>query len=219
MAEDLLYATANGRRIQVAPPRRRAHKKRKLMSEYVLQEIEACGAFFELVSVHGRTEERDFPKRSERWWIGNGLLEVFLLHVRILDEFLHADLIAALNRKRPEPIEIPNDASALDFVVDQQAWLDARPPRAEGLRWQRISKTVAHLSWARVEAGWETPDLGVRHHPHQKGQEWPTPEIWDALRGSLLAFLDHVDQAAVCDEFTVWADKALATEVVQLWPE
>jgi hypothetical protein len=184
------------------------------MSELVLHEIEAFGALFELNSSHGRSDLRDFPGRSEEWWRANSLLEAFLMHVRILDEFLYGDVRTGSERSG-RAVDFKGRVSALEFVEDSQAWLDDRPERPHALRRRRISRTVAHLLWARVEGGWEEDqDLSSRNRPHQKEQEWPVPEIWDALRPALVDFVGQVDEGAVIVDFKGRAQAALEVRAI-----
>lgn len=74
------------------------------------------------------------------WAVHNALLESFLIHVRIMLEFLYA--------QKPWP----DDVIAEDFFDDPNEWVQARPKKSDLLKdaHKRAGKQLAHLSYTRL---------------------------------------------------------------------
>lgn len=197
----------------IARPRDESRQRRKRLAEHVLYEIEACSAASSLVAADGRSSARDFPPRGKRWWAGNFYLEAFLLHLRSLDEFFYKDVIEATKVEPPlRHVELHrSDVTALSFVRGQQEWLAARPARPDQLRrsYRRINRTIQHLSWQRLSSSWDED-----HNPFAKSQDWSVWGVWDALKPTIQAFLDHVEDAVLSEGFRYHAQRALRDDAI-----
>lgn len=82
--------------------------------------------------------------------LNNALLESFVIHVRVLLDFLYAE--------RPRS----DDVIAEDFLPCPDEWSSIRPPKTELLETirRRVGKEAAHLTYARLDVtpetkGWE----------------------------------------------------------------
>jgi len=204
------YGAANW---TVARPRDESRQRCKRLAEHVLYEIEACSAASSLVAADGRSSWRDFPPRSKEWWAGNVYLESFLVHLRSLDEFFYKDLIEATKAEPPlSHVELHrSDVTALSFVREQQEWLTARPARPSQLQrsYKRINRTIQHLSWQRLSSSWDED-----HNPFVKSQDWSVWSVWDALKPTIRAFLDHAEDAVLSEGFRYHAERALRDEAI-----
>ena len=209
----LLHAQHGAFRWQVEHRDDHGRAKTESMSEHLRYEIEAASALAISAGVDGRSALRDLPPLTKDWWIGNALVEAYLVHLRVLDEFFYGDFIAARKaRERPRVVRLHPDAvAALDFVRDAQAWLDQRPQRdlsTERL-FDRIDRSLAHLNWRRTVGGWQP-----EHQPGGKEQTWSLWQPWDSLRPTLEVFLDHVNEQRLCEDFIPRVRTALRGESV-----
>ena len=81
----------------------------------------------------------------ESVFINNALVESFMIHARVMLEFLYAE-----NPRK-------DDIVAEDFLPDTEQWQDIRIPKTELLETvhNRVSKEAVHLTYARLE---QTPE-------------------------------------------------------------
>jgi hypothetical protein len=107
--------------------------------------------------------------KGRKWqWLQNPLLESFLIHTRILMDFLYPD---------DSPDE--DDIIANDFFDDWQAWnpmpSDESKEVMKARKW-RINKQLAHLTYTR---------LGVS----QKDKEWVVEYVTEEIFRTLEVFV------------------------------
>jgi hypothetical protein len=164
------------------------------MSEHVLYEIELCASALYALVTDARTSERDFPPLTIEYGRGNAVIEAFLLHVRVLDDFF---------RERGSR---DSDVLALDFVGDPEDWklaLESCPSPPISAR-ERINRGIAHLSWHRVHEG-AIPGYDAS----MKLQAWEPYQLWDTMKPRIRRFLELADSAGLCDQFAQRAEAAL----------
>lgn len=99
----------------------------------------------------------------------NALLEAFILHVRVVIDFLYNDS------------PMPDDIVATDFFDAPEEWTNIRPPMSEALSTakKRSNKELAHLTYKRLDIPPE-------------GKEWPYIEIRDAITSVVNIFVKNV---------------------------
>ena len=103
-------------------------------------------------------------------YLYNALLEAFVLHSSVILDFFY------------KPAVKPDDARAVHYVRDPDAFKQALPPFEQkfGGFTRRRNKEVVHLSYRR---------LYVR--PEEK--RWGSPKITKDIRRIVDLFLDHAD--------------------------
>jgi hypothetical protein len=111
--------------------------------------------------------------------IKNALLEVFVVHLRALVDFL--DDVGSR----------PDDVIAADFVADSAAWVATRPPLPAILRdasGHRANKEVAHITSGRIYGA-----------PPEKG--WDVASLRDAIADRLGLFIAYADPSRLAQRF------------------
>lgn len=102
-------------------------------------------------------------------WLGNALLESFVIHFRALHGFFYP------------PNTAKKDDVIADDYFDDDAWQKLRPELSEGIirAKKRADKEVAHLTYARLDV---TPAL----------KPWVFIEIANEMNKVMDAFLNNV---------------------------
>lgn len=115
-------------------------------------------------------------------WLPNALLESFVIHVRVLLDFLYVE--------QPKP----DDVIAADYFPSSEEWEKLRPAQSETLKKSRTRahKELAHLTYARLNVTPETKpwafieianqihrvmDIFLGNVPkHLLGNQWQAPQ-------------------------------------------
>jgi hypothetical protein len=113
-------------------------------------------------------------------WLRNALLESFVIHVRVLIDFLYAE--------RPKP----DDVIAADYFSPSEEWEKLRPAQSETLERARIRahKELAHLTYARLNV---TPET----------KPWPFIEIAKEIHSVMDIFLANVPKHLLSGQWRV----------------
>ena len=103
--------------------------------------------------------------------LANAALEAFVLHVRVVLDFLYID--------KPQP----DDVVAQHFLSDGVAWKDVRPKMSTELHKARAraGKEVAHLTYSRLEVTAQT-------------KLWPFAAIANEVGAAFQVFLRHAQR-------------------------
>jgi hypothetical protein len=131
----------------------------KKASEKVLYELDMFKQVY--IKITNEWNESDI-------WTKNILIEVFLLHARILYDFLIFD---------PKRV---GDMSAIHFLDCPESWKQARGQLCQYIsdNYTRLNQMVAHLTYERIK--YEVEDM--------KG--WVVHEIYQEIMGAWQQFLD-----------------------------
>jgi hypothetical protein len=101
--------------------------------------------------------------------LNNAALESFILHARVLLDFLYAE--------KPQP----DDVIAEDYFNELSQWQTVRPEKTKTLKviHKRVGKEVAHLTYARLEVT-------------AVAKEWQFIQIAKEINAVFDAFLNNV---------------------------
>jgi hypothetical protein len=109
-------------------------------------------------------------------WLHNALLESFIIHVRVLIDFLYAEQPRA------------DDVVAADYFYPSDEWDKLRPLQSETLKKARIRthKELAHLTYERLNV---TPET----------KPWAFSEIANEIQKVMRIFLEKVPKHLLSD--------------------
>ena len=111
-------------------------------------------------------------------WLHNALIESFVIHVRVLIDFLYAE--------QPRT----DDVVAADYFHSSDEWIKWRPPHSETLKKARIRthKELAHLTYERLNV---TPET----------KPWAFIEITNEIQKVMRIFLEKVPKRLLSYEW------------------
>jgi hypothetical protein len=127
--------------------------------------------------------------------LGNALVESFVLHVRVLIEFLYSGTPRS------------DDGIAADLVRDQAEWLKARgnlTPLLKEVK-RRADKEIAHMTLAR---------LGL----HEAARDWGIRKVHAEISTPLALFIEQVPVERVGDGWHEAMRACLAVGPMDLHP-
>lgn len=155
------------------------------ISNHLLYEIQMLFETARALATADRASERDV----RMWATHNALLESFIIHARVLLDFLYS------SRRKPD------DVIAQDFLDNASAWLQQRPKKSRLLKTshKRVGKELAHLTYARLAV---TPDE----------KQWQFVDIANEIGGVLKKFLRLVPEWRVSDPFRGFLSQAVSAE-------